>query len=71
MASIDERLDRLTELHEALSQTVELLSAQIAQDAENIRTLAGIAKNALDSIKSLENIATAHQHPDGRPRQAD
>ena len=67
MPNIDERLDRLTERHEALSQSVELLTAdirtltaQIAQDAENIRTLAGIAQNALASIQSLEAIATAH-----------
>lgn len=47
----DERLDRLTERHEALTQSVELLAietrelkAAIAQDAENIRALARIAE---------------------------
>lgn len=53
MANIDERLDRLTERHEALSQTVELLAAQIAQDAENIRALAGIAKNSTADMGRL------------------
>lgn len=47
----DERLDRLTERHEALTQSVELLAIEtrelkeaIAQDAENIRALARIAE---------------------------
>ncbi len=47
----DKRLDRLTERHEALTQTVELLAietrelkAAIALDAENIQTLARIAE---------------------------
>jgi archaellum component FlaC len=49
--TIDERLDRLTERHEALTQTVELLAIEtralhtsIVQDAENIRALARIAE---------------------------
>ena len=50
--TIDERLDRLTERHEALTQSVELLATEtrelktvIAQDTENIRALARIAEN--------------------------
>ncbi len=46
-----DRLDRLTERHEALTQSVELLAIEtrelksaIAQDAENIRALAWIAE---------------------------
>jgi len=49
--TIDERLDRLTDRHEALTQSVELLAIEtrelktaIAQDAENIGTLARIAE---------------------------
>jgi len=53
--TVDERLDRLTERHEALTQTIELLhrdwearwadmSAALQQDAENIRGLARIAE---------------------------
>ena len=55
--TIEERLERLTERHEALTQSVELLAengkatdkrieallAASAQDAENIRALARIA----------------------------
>ena len=56
--TIDERLDRLVERHEALTQSVELLaietrelravvgeiSAAVAQDGEHIRALARIAE---------------------------
>jgi hypothetical protein len=49
--NIDERLEKLVGRHEALAQSVELLSiethelrAAIAQDAENIRALARIAE---------------------------
>jgi prefoldin subunit 5 len=48
--NIDERLDRLTERHEALTQSVEMLNRDIRElravveiDAENIRRLAHIA----------------------------
>jgi len=49
--TIDERLEKLTERHEALTQTVELIAAMqlaltrdIQQDSENIRALARIAE---------------------------
>ena len=49
--TIDERLEKLTERHEALTQSVELLhrdvqglSALARQDGENIRALAQIAE---------------------------
>jgi hypothetical protein len=60
--TIDERLDRLTERHEALTQSVELLAIEtrelktaIAQDAENIRALARIAEIRERRITHLEN----------------
>lgn len=40
--TIDERLERLTARHEALTQTVELIASK--QDGENIRALARIAE---------------------------
>ena len=40
--TIDERLEKLTERHEALTQTVELTAAMQPQDGENIRALAGV-----------------------------
>lgn len=52
--TIDERLERLTERHEALTTNVELL-------ARENHTLKSIAESALESIKRLERIALAHQ----------
>jgi phage shock protein A len=63
---------RLTERHEALAEAVELFHHDVQtfrtrteealeKDASNIRSLAGIAREALASIQSLERIATAHQ----------
>jgi predicted nuclease of restriction endonuclease-like RecB superfamily len=58
----DERLDRLTERHEALTQSVELLAIEtrelkeaIAQDAENIRALARIAEIQERRLTHIEN----------------
>ena len=49
--NIDERLEKLAERHEALAQTVEILTRDIQdlksiaeQDGENIRALARIAE---------------------------
>jgi len=66
--TIDERLEALTERHEALTMNLELthheiqdLKAASIKDGENIRALAGIAEMSLDSIKRLEKIAGAHE----------
>ena len=70
--AIDRRLDRLTERHEALTQSIELMHRDweerwtatadaLKQDGENIRTLARNSKILHESIQSLEAIATAHQ----------
>jgi hypothetical protein len=65
---IEAALDRLTERHEALAQSLELFHHDVQAfrargeiDASNILALAGIAREALASIQSLERIATAHQ----------
>jgi len=59
--TIDERLDRLVERHEALALTVELVSRDIAQlieksrqDGENIRAIARIAEIHERRLPSLE-----------------
>ena len=59
--TFEERLDRLAERHEALAQTVEILTSDLHQDAANIRTLARNAEVLHDSIKALETIASAHE----------
>ena len=52
--TIDERLDRLTERHEALTQSVEMMS-------KDIGVLKTIAEVGLDSIRRLERIAISHE----------
>jgi len=50
---IDERLEKLAERHEALTQAVDLLAAMLQ---ENERRMAQV----LDAINRLANIAEAH-----------
>jgi archaellum component FlaC len=59
--TIDERLEKLAERHEALAQTVELLGHRVEQlvrvseqDGENIRALARIAEIHERRITHLE-----------------
>ena len=59
--TIDERLEALAERHQALTETVELLThdiaelrAIVAQDAENIRELARIVRSHERRISNLE-----------------
>jgi hypothetical protein len=52
---------RSQERHEALAETVQMLTADVQQDAENIRTLARNSQILHDSIKSLETVALAHE----------
>jgi hypothetical protein len=54
-----ESIERI--LHEALAETVELLTRDVQQDAENIRALARNSQILHDSIKGLQTIAEAHQ----------
>ena len=52
--NIDERLDRLTERHEALTQTVELITA-------DIRNLTALMGQTDQFINQLAHIAAAHE----------
>ena len=52
--TIDERIERLVERHEALAQSVELLLATATKDGENIRQLAR-------SIRALGILAEDHE----------
>jgi hypothetical protein len=52
--TIDERLERLIERHEALTQTVEILS----RDIDALKT---IAVTSLESINALARIAESHE----------
>ena len=53
--TIDERLEALTQRHEALTMNLELMSHQQAQDAENIRALARIAEIHERRLTHLED----------------
>jgi hypothetical protein len=63
--TIDERLEKLTERHEALAQSMEVFQGLLMDnERRNEKQFAAIAHNfevALDSIKSLERIAAAHE----------
>ncbi|MGA3075246.1 MAG: hypothetical protein ABSG56_16280 [Bryobacteraceae bacterium] len=66
--TIDERLDRLTERHEALTQTIELLTHDVSElratvevDAQNIRALAASQADA-ENIRALARIAEIRGH---------
>jgi len=52
--TIDERLDRLTERHEALTHTVELITA-------DIRNLTALMSQTDQFINQLAHIAAAHE----------
>jgi prefoldin subunit 5 len=52
--TIDERLDRLTGRHEALTQTVELITA-------DIRNLTALMSQTDGFINQLARIAAAHE----------
>ena len=84
--TLDERLDRLTERHEALTQSVELLMAENRQVAENVANLAAensktAAENKqrdkrlgeiMEGIASLLHIAEIHeQRLDGHEDRLD
>jgi hypothetical protein len=53
--------ERIRERHEALAETVQMLTSDVQQDAENIRALARNSQILHDSIKALETIALSHE----------
>jgi transcription termination factor Rho len=77
--TIDERLERLTDRHEALTQSVEMHEKRFEEIGENIRGLAAIAEQnevragemqtamtrMMDSITRLARIAGSHEEPIG------
>jgi hypothetical protein len=57
--NIDERLEKLTERHEALTQTVEIIAAM---QKENDRRFAERMGQVLEAITQLGHIAASHDH---------
>ena len=54
--TIDERLDRLTQRHEALAQTVELLAAAQLKSDERIEKLTGLIAETAGFINRLADL---------------
>ncbi len=67
--TIDERLERLTERHEALTQTVELMAAEnraglarLEKLAEQQETLTRTVSQMARSIDTLARVVELHEH---------
>jgi archaellum component FlaC len=60
--SIDERLERLTERHEALTLTVELLAADTRQMAAENKQRDRRLGEIMEGIARLLHIAEIHEH---------
>jgi hypothetical protein len=71
--SIDERLEKLAERHEALTQSVELLTADVQETAKSVSAM--VAENrernvqvdkrfaeTMAAITALARIAESHEH---------
>jgi hypothetical protein len=60
--TIDERLDRLTERHEALTQTVELIAAMQRENEARFAQIAANQERDAEHINALVRIAEIHEH---------
>jgi hypothetical protein len=62
--TIDERLERLTERHEALAQTVELMGHEMremfAATNKALEKLAEVSQRTTESILALVQVAQSH-----------
>ena len=59
--TIDERLDRLTERHEALTQSVEMLVLNQQKHETVLQKAETLLSRVIESIDKLANIAHAHE----------
>ncbi len=60
--TIDERLDRLTERHEALTETVELIAAMQRENEARFAQIAANQERDAAHIHALVRIAEIHEH---------
>ena len=60
--TIDERLERLTERHEALTQTVELMAAENRAGFERLGRVENILGQVARSIDTLARVLELHEH---------
>jgi len=59
--NIDQRLDRLTERHEALTQTLEIIAGMQKKNEEAHQKNEVLLAHVMESIESLARIAHAHE----------
>lgn len=59
--TIDERLDKLTERHEALTQTVESLMHAQMENEQALKKNQTLLTGVIQSIDSLSRIAHLHE----------
>ena len=59
--TIDERLDRFAERHEALAQSVELLTKHIAELREGLRDVGKFVGEVAEGTARLLHIAEIHE----------
>jgi archaellum component FlaC len=59
--TIDERLERLTERHEALTQTVELIAGMQRDLTRDVQQLSKTAEQDAENIRALARIAEIHE----------
>lgn len=60
--TIDQRLERLTDRHEALTMTVELMSREGGRVSRNIEKLLEVTRHDGEHILALAWIAEAHEN---------
>ena len=57
----DERLNRLTEKHEALAESLQLLTADVQSLAQSVKEHDRILRGNADLISDLARIAAGHE----------
>jgi archaellum component FlaC len=59
--TIDERLERLTERHEALTLTVELIAGMQRDLTRDVQQLSKATEQDAENIRALARIAEIHE----------
>jgi hypothetical protein len=59
--TIDERLDRLAEWHEALTQSVELLTRNVGELQGVVKNLGSFTKEIAEGTARLLHVAQIHE----------
>ena len=60
--TFEERIDRLTERHEALALSVELNQHQIEENSRHIDRVVTMMEHLTDNVTRLSHIAEQHEH---------